>query len=124
MLDRFYRRRYKILGAPEESLPTFRLKTSLESFCFNTRVTKDKKKILLGRPFEDESSIKFTFGDFFKYIKADEWNITADVTHQMLKKIPGITRDKFHIKEGVKRWVYVSQSRSFPAVSQVSVPAS
>ena len=109
------------IDAPEESLPTFRLKTSLESFCFNTRVTKDKKKILLGRPFEDESSIKFTFGDFFKYLKADEWNITPDITHQMLKKIPGITRDKFHIKEGVKRWVYVLHKEQFdnePEVKQ------
>ena len=101
------------IDAPEESLPSFRLKTNLESFCFNTRVTKDKKKILLGRPFEDESTIKFTFGDFFKYLKSDEWGITGDITHQMLKKINGVTREKFHIKEGVKRWVYVLNKEQF-----------
>ena len=41
--------------------------------------------------------------------------------HQMLKKIPGITRDKFHIKEGVKRWVYVLHKEQFdnePEVEQ------
>jgi hypothetical protein len=31
----------------------------------------------------------------------------------MLKKIPGITREKFHIKEGVKRWVYVVNKEKF-----------
>ena len=39
----------------------------------------------------------------------------------MLKKIPGITRDKFHIKEGVKRWVYVLHKEQFdnePATEQ------
>ena len=101
------------IDAPEESLPTFRLKTTLETFCYNTRVSKDKKKILLGRPFEDEKSIKFTFNDFFKYLKSDDWSITPDLTHQMLKKIPGITREKFHIKEGVKRWVYVVNKEKF-----------
>ena len=101
------------IDAPEESLPTFKLKTTLETFCYNTRVSKDKKKILLGRPFEDEKSIKFTFNDFFKYLKSDDWSITPDLTHQMLKKIPGITREKFHIKEGVKRWVYVVNKEKF-----------
>ena len=33
------------IDAPEESLPTFRLKTTLETFCYNTRVSKDKKKL-------------------------------------------------------------------------------
>ena len=68
---------------------------------------------MLGRPFEDEKSIKFTFNDFFKYLKSDDWSITPDLTHQMLKKIPGITREKFHIKEGVKRWVYVVNKEKF-----------
>jgi|TARA_R100000093_G_scaffold32721_1_gene17587 hypothetical protein len=101
------------IDAPEESVPMFRLKTSLETFCFNTRVTKDRKKMLLGRPFEDETFIRFTFNDFFKYLKSDEWSINADITHQMLKKVTGVTREKFHVKEGVKRWVYVVDKEKF-----------
>ena len=101
------------IDAPEESVPMFRLKTSLETFCFNTRVTKDRKKILLGRPFEDEAAIRFTFNDFFKYLKSDEWSINADITHQMLKKVTGVTREKFHVKEDVKRWVYVVNKEKF-----------
>jgi len=101
------------IDAPEESVPMFRLKTNLETFCFNTRVTKDRKKILLGRPFEDDTTIRFTFNDFFKYLKSDEWSINADITHQMLKKVTGITREKFHIKEGVKRWVYIVDKEKF-----------
>ena len=31
----------------------------------------------------------------------------------MLKKIFGVTREKFHIKEGVKRWVYVVNKEQF-----------
>jgi hypothetical protein len=107
------------IDAPEESLPTFKLRNNLENFCYNTRVSKDKKKILLGRPFEDDSSIRFTFNDFFKYLKSDEWNITADITHQMLKKINGVTREKFHIKEGVKRWVYVVNKEKFEEEPEV-----
>ena len=101
------------IDAPEESVPMFRLKTNLETFCFNTRVTKDRKKILLGRPFEDEAAIRFTFNDFFKYLKSDEWSINADITHQMLKKVTGVTREKFHVKEDVKRWVYVVDKEKF-----------
>ena len=101
------------IDAPEESVPMFRLKTSLQTFCFNTRVTKDRKKILLGRPFEDEAAIRFTFNDFFKYLKSDEWSINADITHQMLKKITGVTREKFHVKDDVKRWVYLVDKEKF-----------
>ena len=107
------------IDAPEESLPTFRLKNNLENFCYNTRVSKDKKKILLGRPYEDDTAIRFTFNDFFKYLKADDWNITSDLTHQMLKKIPGVAREKFHIKEGVKRWVYVVNKEKFEEEPEV-----
>ena len=30
-----------------------------------------------------------------------------------VKKIFGVTREKFHIKEGVKRWVYVVNKEQF-----------
>ena len=73
----------------------------------------------MGRPFEDEKSIRFTFGDFWKYLKSDEWETTSDLTHQMLKKINGISREKFHIKEGVKRWVYVLNKEVFEQEPEV-----
>jgi hypothetical protein len=31
----------------------------------------------------------------------------------MLKKVTGVTREKFHVKEGVKRWVYVVDKEKF-----------
>jgi hypothetical protein len=31
----------------------------------------------------------------------------------MLKKVTGVTREKFHVKEDVKRWVYVVDKEKF-----------
>ena len=67
----------------------------------------------MGRPFEDEAAIRFIFNDFFKYLKSDEWSINADITHQMLQKVTVVTREKFHVKEDVKRWVYVVDKENF-----------
>ena len=47
------------------------------------------------------------------FLNADEWNINADITHQMLKKVTGVTREKFHVKEDVKRWVYIVNKEKF-----------
>ena len=65
------------------------------------------------------SSVDDVFGDFFKYLKSDDWIITSDLTHQMLKKINGVSREKFHIKEGVKRWVYVLNKETFESEPEV-----
>ena len=37
----------------------------------------------------------------------------------MLKKINGVSREKFHIKEGVKRWVYVLNKETFESEPEV-----
>jgi len=44
---------------------------------------------------------------FYKFLKTNDWEINKDLTHQMLKKINGVSREKFHITADVKRWVYV-----------------
>jgi hypothetical protein len=41
------------------------------------------------------------------------WTIGEDLTHQMLKKLKGISREKFHIEKNYKRWVYVLEAKQF-----------
>ena len=110
------------IDAPEESLPEFKLKSHLEDFCFNLRITKDRKQIMMGRPFSDgNGKRKFIFDGFYKHLQMEEWKVSIDLTHQMLQKCKGISREKFHIKEGVKKWVYVLDEVSFgrePEVEQ------
>ena len=36
-----------------------------------------------------------------------------------VKKIPGVAREKFHIEEGVKRWVYVVNKEQFEEEPEV-----
>ena len=110
------------IDAPEESLPEFKLKSHLEDFCFNLRITKDRKQIVMGRPFSDgNGKRKFIFDGFYKHLQMEEWKLSVDLTHQMLQKCKGISREKFHIKEGVKKWVYVLDEVAFgrePEVEQ------
>ena len=51
--------------------------------------------------------VKFTFDPFYKFLKTNDWDITKDLTHQMLKKMNGLSREKFHVDENIKKWVYV-----------------
>jgi hypothetical protein len=108
------------IDAPEESLPEFKLRSHLEDFCFNLRITKDRKQILMGRPFSDGTGKrKFMFDGFYKHLQLEEWKASIDITHQMLQKQKGISREKFHIKEGVKKWVYVLDEQSFDREPEV-----
>ena len=50
---------------------------------------------------------------FYKHLQMEEWKLSIDLTHQMLQKCKGISREKFHIKEGVKKWVYVLDEVAF-----------
>jgi len=96
------------IDAPEESQPAIQLVNFIQSYCFNSRRTTDKKNILFGRPFHEEKGpVRFTFEPFYKFLKTNDWEINKDLTHQMLKKTSGVSREKFHITEDVKRWVYV-----------------
>ena len=96
------------IDAPEESQPQLQLKTFIQTFCFNSRRTTEKKNLIFGRPFHEENGlVKFTFDSFYKFLKTNDWEITKDITHQMLKKTEGVSREKFHIDENVKKWVYV-----------------
>ena len=36
-----------------------------------------------------------------------------DLTHQMLKKMKSLSREKFHIEKNNKRWVYVLDEKLF-----------
>ena len=36
-----------------------------------------------------------------------------DLTHQMLKKMKALSREKFHIEPNNKRWVYVLDEKLF-----------
>ena len=101
------------IDAPEESQPILRLKSYLEIFCFNLRQTTKKKQLLYNRPYHEAGKVRFIFDGFFKYLKTHDWNIGEDLTHQMLKKLKGISREKFHIEGNNKRWVYVLDSDSF-----------
>ena len=101
------------IDAPEESQPILRLKSYLETFCFNLRQTTKKKQLLFNRPYHENGKVRFIFDGFFKYLKTNEWSIGEDLTHQMLKKLKGLSREKFHIEKNNKRWVYVLDSSAF-----------
>ena len=105
------------MDAPEESQPKIRLKNSLETYCFNLRQTKNKKQILFGRPFHEEDGesvkVKFMFDPFFKFLKTNNWEISENDTHTMLKKANGLAREKLHIDGDIKKWVYVLDSTEF-----------
>jgi hypothetical protein len=105
------------IDAPEESHPQVRLKSSLELYCFNLRRTKDKKQILFGRPFHEEIDkvlyVKFMFDPFYKFLKTNNWEPTENITHQMIKKLEGISREKLHIDDQQKKWVYVLDAKKF-----------
>ena len=97
------------IDAPEESQPITQLKALIQTFCFNLRKTNNKKQILFGRPYHgEEGKVKFTFDPFYKFLKTNDWDITKDLTHQMLKKMDGLSREKFHVDENIKKWVYVA----------------
>ena len=84
------------IDAPEESQPVTQLKALIQTFCFNLRKTNNKKQILFGRPYHgEEGKVKFTFDPFYKFLKTNDWEITKDLTHQMLKKMDGLSREKF-----------------------------
>jgi len=57
--------------------------------------------------------VRFIFNGFYKYLKTNDWSTGEDITHQMLKKMKGIGREKFHIEENVKKWVYVLDIEEF-----------
>jgi len=101
------------IDAPEESQPDLRLKSHLETFCFNLRQTNKKKQILFNRPYHEAGKVRFIFDGFFTYLKQMNWTIGEDLTHQMLKKLKGISREKFHIEKNYKRWVYVLEAKQF-----------
>ena len=53
------------------------------------------------------------FDPFFKFLKTNNWEISENDTHTMLKKTTGLTREKLHIAKDVKKWVYVLESNEF-----------
>jgi hypothetical protein len=59
------------------------------------------------------------FDGFFKHLQLQEWKTSVEITHQMLQKLKGISREKFHIKEGVKKWVYVVDESIFDREPEV-----
>jgi hypothetical protein len=101
------------IDAPEESQPILRLKAYLENFCFNLRQTTKKKQLLFNRPYHEDGKVRFIFEGFFKYLKTNDWNIGEDLTHQMLKKMKALSREKFHIEKNNKKWVYVLDEKLF-----------
>jgi hypothetical protein len=101
------------IDAPEESQPILRLKAYLETFCFNLRQTTKKKQLLFNRPYHEDGKVRFIFEGFFKYLKTNDWNIGEDLTHQMLKKMKALSREKFHIEKNNKKWVYVLDEKLF-----------
>tara|TARA_R110000737_G_scaffold282002_3_gene288636 strand:- start:1746 stop:3347 length:1602 start_codon:yes stop_codon:yes gene_type:complete len=108
------------IDAPEESRPMVRLKNYLETHCFNLRRTTDKKQILFGKPYHENDPntkevvrVKFMFDYFYKFLKTNSWETTENTTHQMIKKLAGISREKFHITDDTKKWVYVLEVKEF-----------
>ena len=101
------------IDAPEESQPTLRLKSHLETFCFNLRQTTKKKQLLFNRPYHEDGKVRFIFEGFFKFLKTNDWSMGEDLTHQMLKKMKALSREKFHIEQNNKRWVYVLDEKLF-----------
>ena len=59
------------------------------------------------------------FNGFFKHLQLEEWKVSSDDTHQMIQRLKGISREKFHIKEGVKKWVYVVDESVFDREPEV-----
>ena len=53
------------------------------------------------------------FDPFFKFLKTNNWEISENDTHTMLKKAKGLTREKLHIDKDIKKWVYVLDSTEF-----------
>jgi hypothetical protein len=75
---------------------------------------------MMGRPFADgNGKRRFMFDGFFKHLQLEEWKVSIEITHQMLQKLKGISREKFHIKEGVKKWVYVLDESAFDREPEV-----
>ena len=101
------------IDAPEESQPILKLKSYLETFCFNLRQTTKKKQLLFNRPYHEDGKVRFIFEGFFKYLKTNDWNMGEDLTHQMLKKMKALSREKFHIEKNNKKWVYVLDEKLF-----------
>ena len=101
------------IDAPEESQPILKLKSYLETFCFNLRQTTKKKQLLFSRPYHEDGKVRFIFEGFFKFLKTNDWNMGEDITHQMLKKMKSLSREKFHIEKNNKRWVYVLDEKLF-----------
>ena len=52
-------------------------------------------------------------------MQLEEWKVSSDDTHQMIQRLKGISREKFHIKEGVKKWVYVVDESVFDREPEV-----
>jgi hypothetical protein len=74
----------------------------------------------MGRPFADgQGKRRFMFNGFFKHLQLEEWKVSSDDTHQMIQRLKGISREKFHIKEGVKKWVYVVDESVFDREPEV-----
>ena len=109
------------IDAPEESSPTYKLKSLLDSFGFKMRRTKDIKRILRGQPYYDENKklTYFMFTGFYDFIKNQEWKKTENETHMMLKETAGISREKIHIEGNIKKWVYVIDPAQFSVEEEV-----
>ena len=44
------------------------------------------------------------FDTFFKFLKTNNWEISENDTHTMLKKTQGLTREKLHIDKDIKKY--------------------
>jgi len=53
------------------------------------------------------------FDPFYKFLKTNNWEPTENITHQMIKKLTGVSREKLHINDEQKKWVYVLDSKKF-----------
>ena len=101
------------IAAPEDSQPILKLKFYLVTFCFNFRQSSNKKQLLFSRPYHEDGKVRFIFEGFFKFLKTNDWSMGEDLTHQMLKKMKALSREKFHIEQNNKRWVYVLDEKLF-----------
>ena len=103
------------MDAPEESLPMYKLKQYIRTFCFNMRRTEDRAQLLFGKPFVDtkENKIHFQFDAFYTFLDTKKWKDNEATTHEMLQKIEGVKHDKLHISKNVKRNVYTIDIKDF-----------
>ena len=103
------------IDAPEESLPMYKLKQYIRTFCFNMRRTEDRGQLLFGKPFVDtkENKIHFQFDSFYTFLETKKWKDAEATTHEMLQKIEGVKHDKLHISKNVKRNVYTINIKEF-----------